>query len=197
MADKNQKYILEKYKINKPYLLYVGNAYPHKNLGRLIETFKILINTYEKDLQLVLVGEEDYFYQRLKKEISSILYSIKEFDRIIFTGFVPEEELLTFYQNAAVYIFPSLCEGFGLPPLEAMAHGVPVVCSKSTCLPEILGEAVVYFDATNPQNMAKKINSVLSDESLRQKLIAAGYEQIKKYSWRKMAEETLKIYKTA
>jgi glycosyltransferase involved in cell wall biosynthesis len=169
----------------------VGNAYPHKNLEKLIGAFEALINN-NKDLELVLVGEMDYFYQRLKKYVREKFSQLVS--KVIFTDFVSDEELVVLYGNSAIYVFPSLCEGFGLPPLEAMVHGVPVVSSRSTCLPEVLGEAAVYFDATSPQDMAEKINKVLSDESSRQKLIAAGYEQIKKYSWEKMAEETLKIY---
>jgi glycosyltransferase involved in cell wall biosynthesis len=114
---------------------------------------------------------------------------------VIFTGFVADEELDILYANAGLYVFPSLCEGFGLPPLEAMSYGVPAVSSNATCLPEILGEAAVYFNALDPVDMAKKINLVLSDGGLRQELTKRGFEQIKKYSWRKMAEETLKIYR--
>ncbi len=191
---RQSKQLLKKYGIIRPYLLYVGNAYPHKNLERLAEAFKILIHDKNYDIQLVLIGELDFFYQRLKKQISFWLEDSEIISRFIFTDFIRDDELDVLYANALVYIFPSQCEGFGLPPLEAMAHGVPVVSSKSTCLPEILGEAAVYFDAINPQDMAEKINKILSEESSRQKLIAAGYEQIKKYSWKKMAEETLKIY---
>lgn len=181
--------------LNKPYLLYVGNAYPHKNLENLIRAFEILVSDFKKDMRLVLVGEEDYFYRRLKKEVNtSILSSIEIFDRIIFAGFVPEDQLGNLYKNAAAYVFPSLCEGFGLPPLEAMACGVPVVSSGSTCLPEILGDAAIYFDAKNHRDMAEKINLVLSDISFRQKLIAAGFERIERYSWEKMAQETLVTY---
>ncbi|MEK7160848.1 MAG: glycosyltransferase family 1 protein [Patescibacteria group bacterium] len=185
--------ILEKYKIHKPYLLYVGNAYPHKNLARLAEAFKILRSGQHPDLQLVFAGGDDYFYQKLKKEncdSGGVCFG----GGVIFAGFVPEEELRNFYANASLYVFPSLCEGFGLPPLEAMAQGVAVVTSCATCLPEILGQAVHYFDGENPVDMAAKINEVLTDEALRQQLIRQGFEQIKKYSWRQMAEETQKIY---
>jgi len=178
--------ILHKYGIKKPYLIYVGNAYPHKNLERLIEAFEILGKKSKRDLQLVLVGEEDYFYRRLKQSVKS--------EKIIFTGFVQDNELDLLYRDAELYIFPSLCEGFGLPPLEAMVHGVPVVSSDATCLPEILGKAVIYFDAARSQNMADKINRVLIDKDLAARLILAGYLQIKKYSWQKMAEETREIY---
>jgi len=185
--------VLAKYQIKKPYFLYVGNAYPHKNLERLIETFKILQGKNRPDLQLVLVGGEDYFYRRLKQkncDKAGVCFG----GGVVFAGFVPDDELAVLYSKAEVYIFPSLCEGFGLPPLEAMSHGLPVVSSGATCLPEVLGEAAHYFDATNPQNMADKISEVLENSVLRQQLIERGFEQIKKYSWQKMAEETEKMY---
>ena len=186
--------ILEKYEIKKSYLLYVGNAYPHKNLVRLIEAFKILHNGQYPNLQLVLVGGEDYFYKKLKQE-NCDERGVCFGGGVIFTGFVSDEELGDLYQNAEVYVFPSLCEGFGLPPLEAMSYGVPVVAARVTCLPEILGEAAHYFDAQEPVDMAVKISEVLSNETLRQQFIAAGFAQIKKYSWSRMAEETMRIYK--
>src|SRR3989344_2399944 len=191
----NNKIILERYGIKKPYLLYVGNAYPHKNLARLIKAFKILIKDKSDDLQLVLAGEEDYFYRYLKEFYNSIILcsmiELSEKRKVVFTGFVQERELSCLYANAALYVFPSLCEGFGLPPLEVMAHGTPVGSSDATCLPEILGSAAHYFDAHNIADIAAKIKEVLVDDDLRQKLIAAGFEQIKKYSWRQMAEETV------
>lgn len=168
--------------IRRPFLLYVGNAYPHKNLERLIKAFDILKKDFE-NLHLVLVGEKDYFYERLERK-----------EKIIFAGFVSDELLGAFYQNAEVYVFPSLCEGFGLPALEAMAHGLPVISSKATCLPEILGNAAFYFDAKNTKDMAEKIKRVLEDNKLKQNLIVRGFSQIKKYSWPKMAEQTLLCY---
>ncbi|MDD5590024.1 MAG: glycosyltransferase family 1 protein [Candidatus Portnoybacteria bacterium] len=168
------------------YLLYVGNAYPHKNLEKLIDAFEILKKRHP-DLRLFLVGEDDYFYRRLKLE--------KRAEGVFFYGFVPDEKLAELYQNASAYVFASLCEGFGLPPLEAMAHGLPVACSDATCLPEILGQAAIYFDANDPGGMAEKINQLLDDGLLREKLIQNGFERIKRYSWRKMSEEAITLYK--
>ncbi len=189
----NSEEVLDKYGIKKSYLLYVGNAYPQKNLARLIEAFKLLRLGQYSDLQLVLIGGDDYFYKKIKKENcdnAGVCFG----GGVIFTGFVPDEDLRDLYANASLYVFPSLCEGFGLPPLEAMACGVPVVSSGATCLPEILGEAAYYFDAENSADITAKISEVLSDNNLRAKLVARGFEQIKKYSWRKMALETQKVY---
>jgi len=173
------------------YLLYVGNAYPHKNLERLILAFKKLVDD-GLDYQLVLVGGEDYFYRKLKLKIENWKLKIK--DGIIFAGFMSDDDLDALYRNANLYAFPSLYEGFGLPPLEAMARGVPVVSSNATCLPEILGDAAFYFNPLDIDDMARVIKETLSSDRARKALIQKGFEQIKKYSWRKMAEETLKLY---
>jgi len=146
----------------KPYVLYVGNDYPHKNLDRLKSAFKKLNLDYE----LVLITE-----------------------------FVSDEELDKLYKNASLYVQPSLCEGFGLPPLEAMARGVPIACSNAACLPEILGEAAIYFNPLDIDDMAEKMRSILSNDEIKKELVRRGFEQVKKYSWEKMARETLKIYK--
>lgn len=181
----------KKFGISKPYLLYVGNAYPHKNLKRLILAFKELKK--EKDLQLILVGEMDHFYKRLKKFIHNSLFIIH--DSIIFTDFVSDKELSALYQNASCYVFPSLCEGFGLPPLEAMSLGLPVVSSSSTCLPEILGQAAIYFNPENPEEIAQKIKQVLDSEKLQKELVSLGFEKIKEYNWQKMGKKTFSVYR--
>jgi len=183
--------ILRRHGIIKPCLLYVGNAYPHKNLERLILAFG-KINKIKKDLNLVLAGKEDYFYRRLKK-----LAKRKNIKNIIFADFIPDRDLDSFYRQALLYVFPSLYEGFGLPPLEAMSKGVSVISSDHPCMREVLDDSVYYFDAKKTGEMAKAVIKVLDDKELQEKLTAKGYEQIKKYSWKKMAEETKNIYKEA
>jgi len=172
---------------SKPYLLYVGNAYPHKNLERLILAFEKL--SKEMTLKLILVGEIDYFYRRLKKQFAHL-------ENVILTDFVSDEEMAALYQNASCYVFPSLCEGFGLPPLEAMAAGLPVVSSSSTCLPEVLGRAAAYFNPKDTEEIAQRIKQVLKDKKLQEKLISLGFEKIKEYSWQKMGRRTLEIYRS-
>ena len=134
------------------------------------------------------MGKEDYFYRRLKQ------YAQNFSDKIIFPGYVPDEELKTLYAEATLYVFPSFYEGFGLPPLEAMAHGLPVVSSNKTCLPEILGEAALYFNPDDESDMKNKIELALKDENLREDLQNRGYEQAGKYSWADCAEKTLEVY---
>jgi glycosyltransferase involved in cell wall biosynthesis len=179
--------------IKMPFILYVGSAFPHKNLEMLIEAFSIL-HAYQPDLKLVLAGKKEWHYEQLEKLVKG--KPIK--NAVVFTGFVSDAQLMWLYKNAATYVFPSLSEGFGLPGLEAMVHGCPVASSHATCLPEVYGTAAHYFDPSNPQDMAQKIQEVVTDTSLRNALIKQGYRQAKKYSWRKMAEQTLEIYqKTA
>lgn len=183
-----QQNIFEKYNITKPYVLYVGVAYPHKNLKGLLRTWKKVEHEIE-DVQLVLVGKRNFFYEQL---LSS--EEIRLCSRVIYTDFVGDAELSNLYKNARAYVFPSLYEGFGLPPLEAMAHGVPVVSSNRTCLPEILGEAVLYVDSENADQFAQQIILVLENEDLRFELRSKAIEELKKYSWEKMAKETFAIY---
>lgn len=146
---------------HKPYILYVGNNYPHKNLERLCLAFKKLNLDYE----LVLI-----------------------------TNFVSDEELDKLYKNASLFVFPSLIEGFGLPPLEAMKRGVPVVCSNVASLPEVLGEAAIYFNPLDIDDIAEKIKKTLLNDRVKKNLIEKGLEQVKKYNWDKMARETLEVY---
>jgi glycosyltransferase involved in cell wall biosynthesis len=200
--------VLDKYNIKRPYLLYVGNAYPHKNLEGLIKVYA-QINKEMKDLKLILVGKEDYFYHRLKQS-AKIFFAIGESQpkadqplagakssggHMIFPGYVLDGDLKILYAKALAYVFPSFYEGFGLPPLEAMAHGLPVVSSNKTCLPEVLGDAAIYFNPANEQEMKEKIELVIKNENLRYDLIKRGLKQVKKYSWRDCAEKTLEVYK--
>lgn len=173
--------------VKPPFLLYVGNSYPNKNLRRLVEAFEQL-RQKNPGLQLVIAGKPDYWQGGLKRQAP---------DGVIFTGFVDDAELAGLYQKAEAFVFPSLSEGFGLPPLEAMQAGLPVISSHATCLPEVLGEAAIYFDPTDPADMAAKIEQVLTNKKLRQELVKKGQTQVKKYSWRHMAEQTLAIYEQA
>lgn len=184
---------LEKFGINKPFLLYVGNAYPHKNLERMILAFGRLTTRYLLDYQLVIAGRKDSFHQGLEEAVQEANLT----DRVIFTDFVTDYELAGLYKNAKLYIFPSLSEGFGLPPLEAMAHDLPVISSNATCLPEVLGEAAEFFDPKSINGMSEAMLKVLSDEKLAKKLIVSGRKQIKKYNWNKTAKQTLEVYQKA
>lgn len=185
---KDDKEAILRYNIHIPYLLYVGNVYPHKNLEVLIKIFPE-IKEKHKHLQLVLVGKDDYFYERLKKAVD-----IKNSNDIIFPGFVPDDDLRILYGNAIAYVFPSLYEGFGLPPLEAMANGCPVISSNKSSMPEILGDAALYFDPNDREDIKKKIEDMIGNEQLRSELKRKGSELIKKYSWDECASQIFDIY---
>jgi len=178
--------------INREYVLYVGAAYPHKNLDTLLQGWKIFEDRYDEDYQLVLVGKDSHFYRELHKTATK--YQCKN---VVFTGFVPDNELEILYNHASLYIFPSLYEGFGLPPLEAMAHGVPVASSDSSCLPEILQDSAYYFRPTDTRAISDAIEHLLIDKTLRARLIERGEKLCTKYSWEELAEQTLQIYKTS
>jgi glycosyltransferase involved in cell wall biosynthesis len=173
----------------KRFLMYIGRPTPHKNLERLIEAFSLL-RAQHPDLILVLAGRKDANYERI--EDNAYVQGIKS---LHFTGFVSDKRLRWLYEHCEAYVFPSLSEGFGLPGLEAMRHGAPVVSSNATCLPEIYCDAAHYFDPTDTQAMTDAINEVLTDKKLRAGLIRKGHKQAEKYSWQRMAEQTLEVYK--
>jgi len=190
--------ILAQYHIPQNFLLYVGNAYPHKNLEMLLKAFDCLHGEYP-ELRLVLVGRLDFFYERVREMARALNLWQKENinSPVIFPGYVPDAQLEILYAEARAYIFPSLYEGFGLPPLEAMAKGCPVVSSDRAALPEILSSAAVYFNPENETEMTAKIREVLTNQELRSGLIERGLAQAKKYNWWECARETLAVYQEA
>lgn len=183
LSDKKDKEVLGKFRIGRPYILYVGNAHPHKNVEGLIRSFRNLRKS-DKHLKLVLVGTKDFFWEKI---------NAKEKD-IFFLSALTDEELGVFYRCSSAYVQPSLEEGFGLPMLEAMALSCPVVSSNRASLPEIGGNAPIYFDPDSLVEMTKAIGKVLNDIVLRQELIKKGLDRVKKFSWRKCTEQTLEVY---
>ncbi len=182
--------ILKKYAIIKnEYLLYVGNAYPHKNLERLVLAYK-RVRAKNPRLKLVLVGKKDYFYERLERFIHK--NKIKD---VVLAGYVSDQELDVLYQHTRLYVFPSLYEGFGLPPLEALMRRAPVVSSDRTCMPEVLGGMVSYFNPKDVQSIADGIESALVEN----KTIADAETVaiIKKFNWEKAAERISRVYQKA
>lgn len=175
----------------KKFIMYVGSQSDYKNIKRLVLAHQKLLKN-RSELGLVLVGGINDMARLNKAWVEKNKYK-----NVYFAGFVPDDQLAWIYKNTEAYVFPSLMEGFGLPSLEAMAQGAPVVSSNATCLPEINGDAAHYFDPKSVEDMASKIDDVLSDEKLRSDLIIKGYKQIKKYSWAKTAEQTLQVYKKA
>jgi glycosyltransferase involved in cell wall biosynthesis len=175
----------------KQFIMYVGRPLPHKNLGRLIDAFA-LVKQSHPDLFLVLAGKTDPLFKRHARYVDK-----NHIPGVIFTGYISDGRLRWLYEHCQAYVFPSLSEGFGLPGLEAMAHGAPVVASSATCLPEIYGDAAHYFNPLDTSTIARAINDVLGKPRLRDELIKSGHVQAKKYSWKRMAEQTLEVYKSA
>jgi glycosyltransferase involved in cell wall biosynthesis len=173
------------------YIMYVGQQSDYKNIRRLGDAHQKLLE-HHPNLGLILVGRKDAAAERNEKYFQEMGYK-----NILFTGFVSDEERDWLYTNTAAYIFPSLMEGFGLPGLEAMGYGAPVVSSNQTCLPEVYGDAAHYFNPYDVADITRAINDVLSDDKLRKNLIRRGHEQLKKYSWKAMAKETHAVYMKA
>jgi len=175
----------------KKFLLYVGQQSDYKNIKRLGGAHQRLLEGHP-ELGLVLVGKKTPAHKRNEAYFAKNAYT-----NIHFTGFVTDEQLAWLYRHCAAYVFPSLTEGFGLPGLEAMAYGAPVVSSDRTCLPEIYEKAAWYFDPEDIQDMTERIGQVLDDKLLRKELIKNGTNQVKWYSWSKMAAETHTVYMNA
>lgn len=177
--------------LGKKFIMYVGRAEPYKNNRGLMQAHQQLLGA-NPDLRLLIVGRKDVLRQADAQWASE-----QGFKNIDFLGFVSDAQLAWLYSHCRAYVFPSFMEGFGLPSLEAMTYGAPVASSNASCLPEINGDAAAYFDPTNIADMAKVIGELINDDSARAALAAKGFEQIKKYSWRKMAEQTLAVYQQA
>lgn len=179
--------VLATYGVRKPFILYVGAAFPYKNLNNLLAALKFLPG----ELKLAYVSSRNEFVDRLLEKAKEIGVT----DRLIITGFVPNEDLAVLYQQAKCLVFPSLSEGFGLPGLEAFASGCPVVCSDIPVFREIYADAAYYFDPKDPKDIASKLELIIKNSKLKIELREKGFEQVKKYSWRKMAQETLSVYR--
>jgi glycosyltransferase involved in cell wall biosynthesis len=172
----------------KDFIMYVGSPHIHKNLENLILAYAKM-KTSHPTLKLALMGKRDSNYERIENFAKE-----HDIENVVFTDFVSDGQLRWAYEHCLAYIFPSLSEGFGLPPLEAMIHGAPVVSSNASCLPEVYGDAAYYFNPLDTNDMATKISDVLDNDELRKSLIDQGSEQVKKYSWDRMTKQTLEVY---
>jgi len=188
-----EKYLFDKFKIHKHYLLYVGSAYPHKNLEALVDVFQILRKQYNRNWQLVLVGRIDEFYKRLQNYVKRSVDKNIQPD-IIFTNEASNKDLDGIYRSAKLFVFPSLYEGFGLPPLEAMSHAVPVAASKQASIPEVLADAAYYFDPKDKKNMSQAIDLLGGMHRIQDDFKEKGLERAAQFSWDKTARETIEVY---
>jgi glycosyltransferase involved in cell wall biosynthesis len=194
--DADRQLIAERYLVTYPFLLYAGRISPHKNLVRIIEAFSALKGELEKegrlpDLKLIIIGDDLSSHPDLRRTVirSGVHNDVR------FFGFVPIDILRIFYYLAVAFIFPSLYEGFGLPPLEAMSHGTPVVTSNTSSLPEVVDQAAVLVNPENVFEIMRATHRVLVDPVLREKLKVRGYERSKHFSWDESARRILKVYR--
>lgn len=178
--------------LHKPYLLYVGNAYPHKNLEFLLRAFHRLW-LVSPELSLIFVGKLDYFYEQLKRSAARLDWKGKACP-VRFFGYATEGQLAALYTNASLYVFPSLDEGFGIPPLEAMQLGIPVLSSDAASMPEVLGAAATYFDARSEADFVEKASELIGNPAKREAFIKKGKAQASRYSWSDCAQKTLAVY---
>jgi glycosyltransferase involved in cell wall biosynthesis len=187
--------IARRYQVTYPFLLYAGRISPHKNVVRMIEAFSALKTELERDqaypdLKLIIIGDDLSGNPDLRRTVvrSGVQHDVR------FLGFVPIEVLRIFYDEAKIFVFPSLYEGFGLPPLEAMVHGTPVVTSNVSSLPEVVGNAAVLVNPENVFEIMRALHRVLMDKSLRDRMKERGYQQAAKFSWETSVRRILEAY---
>src|SRR6202161_3221844 len=195
-TEADRELIAQRYLVNYPFILYAGAIRPHKNVVRIIEAFSALKSELQKlqqypDLKLIIIGDDLSSHPRLRR---TVVCSCVQND-VRFLGFVPIEVLRIFYDVAKIFVFPSLYEGFGLPPLEAMAHGTPVVTSNTSSLPEVAGNAALLVNPENVFEIRRGLQRVLLDSALRDRMKQRGYEQAKKFSWTTSVSRILEIYR--
>jgi len=179
---------LKQYGLTKPFFVYVGSVYPHKNIEAVISAIKSLDN-----IQLAIICSRSVFTQR----VEVLTRELNVQDKIKFLGFIKDKDLIRLCQQSTGLIQPSLMEGFGLTGLEAMAANTPVISSNSSCLPETYGPAALYFNPKDIKQLQSKMESLIKDKDLRNKMIRLGQKQIKKYSWLRTAKQTIKSYRKA
>jgi len=185
------KKTLQKYNIDDPFFLYTGVWRYHKNIPNMIKAFKKVRELSGDDIKLVITGKEDPYYP----EVKELPRDLGVEDHVIFTGLVDEDELIDLYNAANIYIFPSFYEGFGLPPLEAMACGTPVAASEASSIPEVCGKGnAVFFDPNDFNDMAQNINALYNDRGLQEELVRKGLVRVGEFSWQTMAELTHNLY---
>jgi len=181
--------VKKKYHLNFSFILYVGGLAAHKNISILIKSFYKIKNKGITH-KLIIAGTKRWKY----KEIFEIITKLNLQNDVIFTGYFPEEDLPALYNAADLFVYPSLYEGFGLPPLEAMACGTPVITSNTSSLPEVVGDAGIMIDPYDVDGLADAMYEVLRNDGLREKMVKSGLERAKTFSWKKTARETLKVY---
>jgi glycosyltransferase involved in cell wall biosynthesis len=188
--EEDIKRVRERFLLTSPFILYAGNIKPHKNIDRLIEAYSILRRRGVSGVKLLIIGDEISKYPNLRR----LVHRFQLHPHVRFLGFVPEETLAALYRLASVFVFPSLYEGFGLPPLEAMAAGAPVITSNVSSLPEVVGDAALLIDPMDAGALADAMARVLGDARLAAELIRRGRERVKAFSWERSVARVREVY---
>lgn len=171
------------------YILFVGNVKPHKNLRTLLKAYLLLSDTLQKNYKIVIVGKKDGFLTGDTGLFDWVNSDSRLQANVVFTGYVDERDMSAIYSNASLLVFPSVYEGFGLPPLEGMANGCPVIASDASSIPEICGDAAMYFSPLEAQDLGVKITTLLTDQTRREALVNNGLERIKLFSWEEAVDK--------
>lgn len=190
--EKCKAMIKEKYGVNKPFLPYIGGFSKRKNVASLITSFSKLVSHMSKEYNLVIVGS----YRDASQELVKLVESLNMTRYIKFTGFAPDEDLPIYYNACELFVYPSLYEGFGLPPLEAMSCGAPVIASNITSIPEVVGDGGLLFNPLKENELLTSMEFMLSSECLRNQFSKIGLKKSKEFSWENTAKKTLEIYNT-
>ncbi len=180
---------IEEFGVKGKFILFVGTLQPRKNIIRLIQAYSLLPQTLKDSHQLVIIGKKGWLYDEILATPQK--YGVE--DRTLFLDYITDVDLPSFYKKAAIYVLPSLYEGFGLPILEAMRYGCPVLTSNVSSLPEAGGDAAIYFDPENTEDIEEKMEKVLTDHDLRIKMKEKGLSHYKKFTWDKAAHEVLNV----
>jgi glycosyltransferase involved in cell wall biosynthesis len=189
-AEEEVARVRERYQLDDPFVLYAGNIKPHKNLERLIEGFHIFRRRGFEHVKLLIIGDQVSKYATLRRAVHRHMLH----KHVRFLGFVADQTLAILYRLAAAFVFPSLYEGFGLPPLEAMASGTPVITSNVSSLPEVVGDAAMLIDPYEPNSIAEAMQRVLSDADLRRELTERGFARARHFSWERSVRRVREIY---
>lgn len=191
LEDKEKiKNVKNKYKINQDYILHIGTLEPRKNLNFLVKAFAEVIKDNTIKHNLVIAGKKGWYYEDLFKLVKDLELE----GRVIFTGYIEDEDKKYLYNGATAFVFPSLYEGFGLPPLEAMSCGIPVISSNTSSMPEVIGNAGILLSPEERDKWSESIKTLLKDQKLQKDLSEKSLQQAKKFSWEKTARETLEVY---
>lgn len=191
LSDNEKIELLNKYHLAQPFVVYTGSVYPHKNVDVLVQAIEKHNQRKEVDLQLALVCSRSVFWERLNKKITE--KNLQNWVKLL--GFIEDEDVSKLYSLALALVHPSKMEGFGLTGLEAMSVGLPVISSNASCLPEVYGDAALYFNPNDVDDLVNCLETYIKDQSLRDEMATKGYLQARKYSWTQMAKETLVVYK--